>query len=135
MEYRIEEIGNATVIRLKGSFDRSARGKMEIELLSLVNFGSHLIFDFTEVDFISSAGLHLLLDLHRRCEGQHADMVLTGLSEQIRNLLAMTGFAPGVLSVYDTLEDGLAAIRSKPEPDGSKRGFDKQLGESAYYNN
>ena len=43
MDIQIERIDNITVVHLKGSFDRSARGKMEIELLALVSYGSSAV--------------------------------------------------------------------------------------------
>ena len=38
----------------------------------------------------------------------------------------MTGIGSGVLPIYDSLEDGLTALRSKPKPAGSKRHFDEE---------
>ena len=135
MEYRIETIGDATVIRLKGSFDRSVRGMMEMELLSLVSYGSNLIFDLSEVDFISSAGLHFLLDLYRQCEQRGAELVVTTPSDQVREILQMTGFTTSGFPVYDTFEEGLSALRMKMSYGGSSRGFDEEAAsapESSY---
>ena len=97
-----------------------------MELLSLVGYGSNLVFEFSKVNYISSAGLHLLLDLYRRCEQYNARMILTGVSAQIKDILSMTGIGSGVLPIYDSLEDGLTALRSKPKPAGSKRHFDEE---------
>ncbi len=131
MEYRIETIGDATVIRLKGSFDRSARGRMEMELLSLVSYGSNLIFDLSEVDFISSAGLHFLLDLYRQCEQRGARLVVTTPSDQVREILQMTGFTTSGFPVYDTFEEGLSALRMKMSYGGGSRGFSDEEAASA----
>jgi anti-anti-sigma factor len=113
MEYRIETVDAATVVHLKGAFDRSSRGSLEMELLSLVGYGSKLVLELSGVDFISSTGLHLLLDIYRRCEQQKASMALTGLTDPVREILTMTGFAASGLPIYETLEEGLAAIRTK----------------------
>ena len=126
MEYRIETLGDITVVKLKGAFDRSARGYVEMELLSLVSYRGKLAIDLSEVDYISSAGLHFLLDLYRRCGEQNASLALTGLSNQIRDVMSMTGFLPNVLPIYATLENGLSELRSRLETDGSTRGFDEK---------
>ena len=123
MEYQIETIKDATVVKLKGAFDRSSRGNMEMELLFLVSYGSKLVFDLSEVNFISSAGLHLLLDIYRRCEQQHAYLALTGFSEPVREILSMTGLASSGLPIYDTLEEGLAALHTKAETDHYRGDF------------
>ena len=126
MEFRIEAVENVTVVRLKGSFDRSARGNVEIELLSLVSYGSKLLIDLSEVEYISSAGLHLLLDIYRRCEQQNAHMVLIGPSDPIRNVLIMTGFAPDRLPIFTTLEEGLSALQ--PKESSSKVSIEDAIG-------
>jgi anti-sigma B factor antagonist len=125
MEYQIETIGEITVVRLKGSFDKTSRGRMEIELLSLVSYGNNLIFDLSEVDFISSAGLHFLLDFYRHCEQRGARLAVTAPSDQVREILQMTGFTTSGFPVYDTFEDGLSALRAKMSYGGSSRGFDE----------
>lgn len=125
MEYRIETIEFATVVRLKGSFDQSARGRMEMEFLSLVSYGRNLIFDLAEVDFISSAGLHFLLDLYRQCEQRGARLAVTSPSDPVRDILKMTGFTTTGFPVYDTFEEGLSALRAKMSYTGGSRGFDE----------
>lgn len=126
MEYRIETIGDATVVRLKGSFDQSTRGRMEIELLSLVSYGRNLIFDLSELDFISSTGLHFLLDLYRQCEQRGAGLAVTTPSDPVREILKMTGFITTGFPVYDTFDEGLSALRTKMPNAGSSRGFDEE---------
>lgn len=130
MEYRIETINDVTVVRLKGAFDRSSRGSLEMELLSMVRYRVKLIFDLSEVDFISSTGLRLLLDIYRRCAQQNAHLALTGLPDPVRELLSMTGFGSSGIPVYETLEEGLAALRTKMETRENKRGFSYDTPES-----
>jgi anti-sigma B factor antagonist len=113
MEYRIETIGEATVVRLRGAFDRTSRGEVEMELLFLPRYGSNLVIDLSEVDYISSAGLHLLLDLYRRCEQLNARMILTAPSDPVRAIFFITGLASSGLTTYDTLEEGLSALRTQ----------------------
>jgi len=122
MEYRIETIGDATLVRLKGAFDRSSRGAMEMELLFLPRYGGNLVIDLSEVDYISSAGLHLLLDLYRRCEQLNARMLLTAPSDAVRDILSMTGITSSGLTIYDTLEAGLDALQTKKGDDDRRRG-------------
>ena len=123
MDMQIETIDDFTIVRLQGSFDRSSLGEIAIELLALVGYRSNLVFDLSEVDFISSAGLYMLVELYRRCEEQNSQMALTGLSEYILEILLMTGLGPGVLPIYDSIDDGMAALRSTPIPAGRSRGI------------
>jgi anti-sigma B factor antagonist len=49
-----------------------------------------LIFDCKELDYISSAGLRVLLTAHKRMKGA---MKLTGVNELVMEVFEMTGFA------------------------------------------
>jgi len=123
MDYKIDTVGDITVISLKGAFDRSAHGDMEMELLSLVRFGSDLIIDLSGLTFISSTGLHFLLDLYRRCKRQSARLALAAPSAQVSQVLTMTGIQQSGLPVYYTLEDGLTALHSTKLTESGSRGF------------
>jgi anti-anti-sigma factor len=112
VDYRIETFEDVTVVHLEGTFDRSVRGYVEMELLSLATYGIKLALEISGLDYISSAGLHLILDLYRRCEQVNGHMVVAAPSEPVREVLAMTGFTMSGLPVYDTLEEGLAALRT-----------------------
>ena len=128
MEFRIETVEEITVVRLKGSLDHSTRGTMAMELLSLVSYGKKLLLDLAEVDYISSAGVHLLLDIYRRCKRQNATVVLCQPPTQILSVLTMTGLTKSGLSIYDTFEEGLSALRSEPKSVADSRGMsDKNL--------
>ncbi len=131
MEYRIETSGSATVVHLRGAFDRAAREKMEVELLFLVSYGGNLLLDLSEVNYISSAGLHFLLELQRRCEQQNAHMGLVAPSDPVREILSMTGFATGGMSIFDTLEEGLAELRKRGTKEDTLRGFPDEEAPSA----
>jgi len=126
MEFRIEAVEEITVVRLEGSLDHSTRGTMEMELLSLVGYGKKLLFDLADVDYISSSGVHLLLDIYRRCKRQNASIVLCQPPTQILNVLTMTGITKSGLSIYNTFEDGLEALRSEPKFSSGSRGMSEE---------
>lgn len=48
--------------------------------------------DLTEVTYISSAGLRVLVMLHRRAEAAGAKVTLTGLSPRLRFIMRAVGF-------------------------------------------
>lgn len=122
MDIQFEDIDGVTIVHLKGGFDRSVRGQMEMELLSLASYGVKLVLDLSGVDYISSAGLRLLLDLYRRCEQQNAYMAISGLSDKIREIVSMAGLLPDMLPIYDTLEASITAVQTETETKSGMRG-------------
>jgi anti-sigma B factor antagonist len=74
------------------------------------------IVDLTDVEFIDSSGLHMLLQIHQEHGGQGTSLVLLAPTEPVKGLLALTGL-DRYLMVVDTLPDAMARLA---ERDGVK---------------
>lgn len=86
-----EENGIATV-RLEGSLDGKTAPEVREQLSPLLATQSKLILDLTKVDYLSSAGLRLLLLLYRELSAKKGKLALLGVSEDIRTVMSHTGF-------------------------------------------
>ena len=86
-----EENGIGTA-RLEGSVDGKTAPEVREQLRPFLAANSKLILDMTKVDYVSSAGLRLLLLLYRELSAKKGKLVLLGLSEDIRNVMLHTGF-------------------------------------------
>jgi anti-sigma B factor antagonist len=62
------------------------------------------------VEYMSSAGLRMMLSMHRQASTNKGQLVLVGLSEDIKDTMSATGFL-GFFTVQDTVEAGLAALK------------------------
>ncbi len=60
------------------------------------------------VVYLSSAGLRMLLLAYRQAAARESDLLLAGLSEEIRDTMEMTGFLD-FFTTIDTVEAGLQA--------------------------
>lgn len=52
----------------------------------------HVVVDCTELNYISSSGLRILLDIYKHTHGHGHWVILKGLSEDVRVVLALGGF-------------------------------------------
>jgi anti-sigma B factor antagonist len=86
-----EENGIGTA-RLEGSLDGKTAPEVREQLHPFLAANSKLILDLTKVDYLSSAGLRLLLLLYRELAGRKGKLVLVGVSEDIRTVMSHTGF-------------------------------------------
>jgi anti-sigma B factor antagonist len=86
-----EENGIGTA-RLEGSVDGKTAPEVREQLRPFVAANSKLILDITKVDYVSSAGLRLLLLLYREVSAKKGKLVLLGVSEDIRTVMLHTGF-------------------------------------------
>jgi anti-sigma B factor antagonist len=86
-----EENGIGTA-RLEGSLDGKTAPEVREQLRPFLAANSKLILDLTKVEYLSSAGLRLLLLLYRDLAGKNGKLVLVGVSEDIRAVMSHTGF-------------------------------------------
>ena len=70
---------------------------------------TNLVFDLVDLNYISSAGLRVLLMAARDLQAQGGKALFCNLSEQIRQVFEITGFDK-ILSVHGNREDALSAF-------------------------
>lgn len=78
-------------IRLIGRLDTTTAPKLEGELKTSVNSISLLVFDLKKLDYISSAGLRVLLSAQKVMNRQ-GEMKITGANETVMEIFEVTGF-------------------------------------------
>ena len=79
-------------ITLEGRLDTTTAPQLEKELKAEVNGVSELCFDFEKLEYISSAGLHVLLSAQKIMNKQ-GHMVIRNVNEDIMEIFEVTGFS------------------------------------------
>jgi anti-sigma B factor antagonist len=92
MNLEVSEQNGIGTARLAGSLDGKTVPEVREQLRPFLAANSKLILDLTKVDYLSSAGLRLLLLLYREVSGKKGQLVLVGVSEDIRTVMSHTGF-------------------------------------------
>ena len=87
---KTNENGILTVY-MKGRLDTATAPQAESELEADVAAAKELILDMKELRYVSSAGLRLLLKLHKAMSKKDG-MRLRNVNESIREILDLTGF-------------------------------------------
>ena len=82
--------GTTLEIALEGRLDTMTAPQLEAELSSLDSAES-LVLDCSKLDYISSAGLRVLLSAHKIMNGK-GGMKVTHINEIVREVLEVTGF-------------------------------------------
>ena len=98
---QIEKILNGSELTLKpvGRIDAVTALDFEKEFLSSIEGVIDLILDFSELEYISSAGLRILLKMQRKMDSI-GSMKICNVGKDVREVIDMTGF-----SGFLTLED------------------------------
>ena len=93
MEIRQETDGGVLTTALAGRMDTNTSSQLEAALAGKLNGVETLRLDLTHLAYISSAGLRVLLSLHKQCGAANARMVVANCTPVVRDILDMTGFS------------------------------------------
>lgn len=98
------------IVRPRGRLDSSSAPEMERLVTEQLDAGvQRLVLDFTSLDYISSAGLRVVLLAGKRLRASKGKLVLTGLQDMVREVFEMSGFL-ALFAVAPTLEEGIAKV-------------------------
>lgn len=92
MEIRKEKKDSALSMAIEGRIDTTTAPQMEAELRSDIDGVTELYLDFTGVEYISSAGLRVLLSAQKLMSRQ-GKMVLSHVNESVMEVFEVTGFS------------------------------------------
>ena len=83
--------GNALTVALTGRLDTTTAPQLEAEVGNLDEVDS-LLFDFADLEYISSAGLRVLLGCQKQMS-RKGGMVIKNVNDTIMEVFEITGFA------------------------------------------
>ncbi len=83
--------GSTLTIALEGRLDTNTAPELEMEIKNSLEGITSLILDFADLEYISSAGLRVLLAAHKRMSVQ-GDMKIKNVNEVIMEVFEVTGF-------------------------------------------
>ncbi len=89
----IEKTANGAVLTLKviGRLDTTTAPQLEATVRESIAGVSELIIDFSELDYISSAGLRVLLSTQKEMNKQ-GSMKVTNVNDMVMEVFEITGF-------------------------------------------
>lgn len=90
----IEKTLNGTELNVKviGRLDTTTAPQLEAELKANIADVETLILDFAELDYLSSAGLRVLLQTQKVMNKQ-GEMIIRNVNETISEIFDVTGFS------------------------------------------
>lgn len=93
MDTSFEEINGKYVATLKGEMDTAAAVEAEEVLKPLYQSnGKDVIIDCTELEYIASSGLRILLSILKGAKASGSKVVMRGVNDDIKNVFKLTGF-------------------------------------------
>jgi anti-sigma B factor antagonist len=96
MEVITSKLKRCILLEVSGRIDSSTAPQLQSALNEATDEGNYkLVLNMNNVDFISSAGLWVLVNVQKKCKRfNRGEVVLTCLSKRIHDALDLAGFIP-----------------------------------------
>ena len=93
MIIEIKELDGGMKAILNGRLDTPAAVKAQQEIGPLLeNADKEIIFDCTNLEYISSSGLRLFLTIRKEASVKGGQVIIENINDEIRKVFMMTGF-------------------------------------------
>ena len=84
--------GTTLTLALEGRLDTTTSPQLETLLADELDGVTELVFDFAQLDYLSSAGLRVLLSAQKKMNSQ-GSMKLRNVNPTVKEVFDITGFA------------------------------------------
>ncbi len=109
MECIRENEKDALVLHVRGRLDAGSASLFEQECTGVIDAGEkQLVMDFSQLQYISSAGLRVILATVKRMKAKGGDVAICSLQPVVEDVFTVSGFAT-YLPIYTSLEQALDA--------------------------
>jgi anti-sigma B factor antagonist len=98
MEINVRTDADERIIAIRGRLDTLTAPELQPELLDAVKANRRTVLDCGELEYISSAGLRVLLMAEKTAKAENTELAIRNVSSEIREIFDMTGFS-GILMI------------------------------------
>ncbi len=92
MDFKLSDDKKTMIAYLKGDIDAINATSLEFELLNRLDPVYDLTFDMTKLEYISSAGLRVLLSTQKLMKSKNGKMTIKHVNDDIMDTFKVTGF-------------------------------------------
>jgi anti-sigma B factor antagonist len=109
MEITVTPKENCDLVVLKGRIDSYTAPNLSESLNEITEQKRYkIILEMSEVSYVSSAGLRVLIDIQKTCKKTHeGEVLLVKIPERVYETLELAGFAP-LFKFYSNVDSAIA---------------------------
>jgi anti-anti-sigma factor len=109
MQINTRTSNDVHIVAIAGSLDSTTSPEAQKSLDEVLTSAKKVILDFSQLDYISSAGLRVLLGAAKKLRASGGKLGMFGLNQSVKEVFEISGFAT-ILSVYQSEAEALAAM-------------------------
>jgi anti-anti-sigma factor len=111
MEGNIKYIGKVAVVKLDKHLDVFVSIETEENILKIINEGSkYILFDMSDVLYISSSGLRIFISAMRKLRTIDGVLKVSGMRKNVKKVFETVELID-LIELYDTIEDALNSFK------------------------
>ena len=108
MQISTRTINDVHIVAIAGNLDSSTSPEAQKALDAVLAGARTVAIDFTDLDYISSAGLRVLLGAAKQLRASGGTLRMFGLNPSVREVFEISGFST-ILPVYPSQAEALGA--------------------------
>jgi anti-anti-sigma factor len=113
MKTTITEEDNTTIFALNGRLDSNSAPLLEKQLQDfLVSPHTHLLFDFHNLDYISSAGLRVILNTAKAYQSCQYLFVTCAMQDHVQEVFEISGF-DSFITIHRSIDESLSVLKGR----------------------
>lgn len=98
------------ILRVEGRLDATSSSILENRLVDMMNSNKEsILLDFAKVDYMSSAGMRLLISVTKKMKAKHGHLSCFSINDDVMEIIKMAGFEK-ILSLYPTENEAINAV-------------------------
>ena len=115
LKTNITHQNSIATIRLKGELTTLAENEIYNAYQSSINSGNKsIIFDFSEIEYINSAGIAVLIGLVNDSKKKDITLLISGLTPHFQKIFKMVGLTQ-YTKIFDEVKSAIASINSSKQ--------------------
>lgn len=111
LQIETEERPPIIILRLDGRLDATSAPSLEGILNTHVSKqNGKILLDFSRIEYLSSAGMRLLLSISKKAKTQNGIVALCAINDDVMEIIKMAGFER-ILQIYATEMEALNQLK------------------------
>lgn len=110
VEVSTTQFKRSDLVKASGRIDSQTAPELAEAFDTIMEAGRfQIVFDMSDVSFVSSAGLRVMIDVQKKCKRwNRGELVLVGVSPEVRSAMDLVGFVP----LFRFFDDETTAVGS-----------------------
>ena len=92
VEIKVEQEGSVYFVTLEGRLDASTTPVVEKKMAGLLDVAEKIVVDCSKIDYLSSAGMRLLLSSTKKMAAKEGKIAFMGMHDDVLDVIKMAGF-------------------------------------------